>query len=233
MPSSSRRRNARGEARQLRHLRRRVVQSRRSTARRRCTSRSTPGASPSGEAVRAERALAHRAVRAAGTSRARRAPRRTRAPSPDRPPASRLSYDDPSSAERAPYGHAAMQYLQPMQRSASITTMPSSPLVRRAAPGTPTRTAGFSHCMHGRGSASMRALGYAPVSRSSTTLYVTPGGVRFSALHATVHESHPTHFARSMTMPQCGTGGIFHSGHLRFVGIRTGAARTRECRGAP
>ena len=27
---------------------------------------------------------------------------------------------------------------------------------------------------------------------------------RFSALHATVHESHPTHFARSMTMPQCG-----------------------------
>ncbi len=40
----------------------------------------------------------------------------------------------------------------------------------------------------------MRTLGYAPVSCSSTTLYVTPGGVRFSALHATVHESHPTHF---------------------------------------
>ena len=96
-----------------------------------------------------------------------------------------------------------MQYLQPMQRSASITTMPSSPLYVACTGHTDTH-GGFSHCMHGRGSASRRTLGYAPVSRSSTTLYVMPGGVRFSAFHATVHESHPTHFARSMTMPQCG-----------------------------
>src|SRR6056297_1398208 len=60
---------------------------------------------------------------------------------------------------------------------------------------------GFSHCMQGRGTFVRVTFGNSPCSSSITTLYETPGGVRFSALHATVQESHPTHFWRSMTMP--------------------------------
>src|SRR6056297_872177 len=60
---------------------------------------------------------------------------------------------------------------------------------------------GFSHCMQGRGTFVRVTLGNSQCSSSITTLYETPGGVRFSALHATVQESHPTHFWRSMTMP--------------------------------
>src|SRR6056297_1863006 len=60
---------------------------------------------------------------------------------------------------------------------------------------------GFSHCMQGRGTFVRVTLGNSPCSSSITTLYETPGGVRFSALHATVHESHPTHFCKSMTIP--------------------------------
>src|SRR6056297_2920770 len=70
---------------------------------------------------------------------------------------------------------------------------------------------GFSHCMQGRGRFVRWTFGNSPCSSSMTTLYETPGGVRFSALQATEQESQPTHFWRSMTMPQRDSSPFFEA----------------------
>src|SRR6056297_4206325 len=85
-----------------------------------------------------------------------------------------------------------------------MLTTPSS-ILYVALTGHTCTHGGFSHCIHGRGRFVRVTFGNSPCSSSTTTLYETPGGVRFSALQATVQESQPTHFWRSMTIPQRGS----------------------------
>src|SRR3990170_2226085 len=90
-----------------------------------------------------------------------------------------------------------------MQRSESVTTMPSSRLYR--APTGQTFTHGASsQCMHGRGMNQTLVPGNSPSSKRNTYIQKEASVVLFSTLQASMHARQPVHLSRSTTIPYLG-----------------------------
>src|SRR5258707_4487821 len=79
-----------------------------------------------------------------------------------------------SSYSRAPYGQAHEHSLQPMHRSSSTSTMPSSARLYDAPVGQTVTHAGSAQCRHERGKCTVRPLLAAPTSELRTRLNHTP-----------------------------------------------------------
>ena len=94
-----------------------------------------------------------------------------------------------------------MQLLQPMQRSASKSTMPSSRR-KRALVGQMVMQGASSQWLHRSTRKCRRLSGKVPLSTYLTQVRNSPSGTPFSALHATVQAWQPIHVRWSMTKPR-------------------------------
>ena len=84
---------------------------------------------------------------------------------------------------RAWYGHAAMQYLQPMHFSGSTSTTPES-VTYVACVGHTAAQGASSQCWHWVGTISLYTFGYVPVSSSWNLMNDSPGSRWFLAWQA-------------------------------------------------
>src|SRR3990170_6186862 len=114
-----------------------------------------------------------------------------------------------------------------MQRSESVTTMPSSRLYR--APTGQTFTHGASsQCMHGRGMNQTLVPGNSPSSKRNTYIQKEASVVLFSTLQASMHARQPVHLSRSTTIPYLG---IFVTSSLRGFDLHLDVERLVGCVG--